>query len=302
MWYSDKGRYWLTIRQFGRQQQNDKFINMAMKKYFKKILARVGYNIIKVPRSSDNVLKSRLSKHLHKGYFYEDNAFEAIQVVSSHTMLTYDPLVTLFEQVIYCELNNIEGDLVECGVWKGGASGVMALANIKYGKQRRNLHLFDSFQEICQPDEEHDDIKLIEEVKLLGNKKEFDKTLQPLTGIYDQFGGPGTLDENKKLLETTIRYPSMYLHYHVGWFQDTVPVDSAGINKIAILRLDGDWYGSTKVCLDHLYDKVVKGGIVIVDDYGYNTGCKKAVDNFLLEKNAHPLLNYTGDYCLYFIK
>ena len=273
-----------------------------MKKTLKKILAKFGYNIIKVPGGYGNVLKNRLSSYLNKGYFYEGEAFEAMQVVSSNTMLTYEPLITLFEQVVYCEKNNIEGDFVECGTWKGGATGMMALANLKYGKQRRQLHLFDAFQEICQPDEEHDDKQLVKEVKSLSKVKNFGEKLQPLTGVYDQFGGAGTLEENKKLLESTIQYPSDCLHYHVGWFQDTLPADAQEIDKIAILRLDGDWHASTKVCLDHLYDKVVKNGIIIIDDYGYNTGCKKAVDDFLAERKAFPIINYVSGSCRYFFK
>ena len=236
------------------------------------------------------------------GYAYEDEAFEAMQVVSSNTMLPYEPLVTLFEQVVYCDKNNIEGDFVECGTWKGGATGMMALATLKYGSARRHLHLFDAFQEICQPDEEHDDKEIVDEVKKLVKTKHFEEDLKPLTGVYDQFGGPGTLTENKKLLEQVIGYPADHLHYHVGWFQDTVPSDAGSIPKIAILRLDGDWYQSTKVCLDHLYDKVVKNGIVIIDDYGYNTGCKKAVDEFLAGKGTYPILNYVNNTCRYFIK
>lgn len=265
-------------------------------------MAFFGFNIVKVPRPSGNALKTRLSKHLHKGYVYEDDAFAAMQVVSSNTMLTYEPLVTLYEQVIYCEQNNLEGDFVECGTWKGGAIGMMALANLKFGKHRRHLHLFDAFEEICQPDENFDDKALVSEVKKLTGTKAFEEKLAPLKGIYNQFGGPGTLEINKKLLEETIQYPKELLHYHVGWFQDTIPADAAAIEKIAVLRLDGDWYASTKVCLDHLYDKVVFGGVVIIDDYGYNTGCKKAVDDFLQAKNCHPVLNYVNDSCRYFLK
>ena len=275
---------------------------MSLKVKVKKILARFGYNIIAVPRHNSNLLKNRLSKNLQLGFVYEDEAFKAIQVVSSNTMVTYEPLVTLFEQVIYCEKNNIEGDFVECGTWKGGATGMMALANLQYGTARRHLHLFDAFQEICQPDEEHDDKEIVKEVKKLGKIKQFEAELKPITGLYDQYGGPGTLIENKKLLESTIGYPADYLHYHVGWFQDTLPADAKDIKKIAILRLDGDWYQSTKVCLDHLYDKVLSNGIIIIDDYGYNTGCKKAVDELLAAKKTFPLINFVTKTCCYFFK
>lgn len=275
---------------------------MILKNWIKRWLAKLGLNIIRVPRSTGNVLKDRLSRNLRIGYVYEDEAFDAMQIISSNTMLPYEPLVTLFEQVIYCDKNNIEGDFVECGTWKGGATGMMALATLKYGSVRRHLHLFDAFREICQPDEEHDNKEIVDEVKKLVKAKHFEGDLKPLTGVYDQFGGPGTLSENKKLLEQVIGYPADHLHYHVGWFQDTVPAAAGSISKIAILRLDGDWYQSTKVCLDFLYNKVVKNGIVIIDDYGYNTGCKKAVDEFLAAKNTFPVLNYINNTCRYFIK
>lgn len=275
---------------------------MTLKNWINKSLAMIGFNIIRVPRSNDNILKGRLSANLNMGYVYEKEAFEAMQVISSNTMLPYEPLVTLFEQVVYCDKNNIEGDFVECGTWKGGATGMMALATLKYGSSRRNLHLFDAFQEICQPDEEHDSKEIIDEIKRLVKIKHFGEDLKPLAGVYDQFGGPGTLSENKKLLEQVIGYPVDHLHYHIGWFQDTVPVDAGNISKIAILRLDGDWYQSTKVCLDHLYDKVVKSGIVIIDDYGYNIGCKEAVDEFFSERKIAPILNYINSTCRYFIK
>ena len=273
----------------------------SLKSEVKKIMGYFGFNIIKVPRSTGNILKDRLSKYQNKGFFYEKEAFEAIKIISSNTMLTYETLVTLFEQVVYCEKNKIEGDFVECGTWKGGAIGLMALANLQFGKERRRLHLFDAFEEICQPDEEHDDEKLIAEVKKLTKIKNFGNKLIPLKGIYDQFGGPGTLQENKNLLEKNINYPNQFLNYHVGWFQETVPQDANQINEIAILRLDGDWYESTKICLDYLFDKVVDNGLVIIDDYGYSTGCKKAVDNFLESRKLYPILIYVSSTCRYFI-
>ena len=273
-----------------------------IKRQLKKILAWFGINIIRIERTKGNILKNRLSRHRHIGFQHEDEAFGAVQIVSSNTMLPYEPLVTLYEQVIYCEQNNIAGDFVECGTWKGGATGMMAIANLKHGYKRRHLHLFDAFTEICQPDETHDDKKLVAEVKKIANIHSFDNKLQPLKGVYDQFGGPGTLEENKFLLEKKILYPSGCLHYHIGWFQDTVPRDASQIAEIALLRLDGDWYESTKVCLEHLYPKVPKGGVIVIDDYGYNIGCKKAVDEFLKQQMHYPILNYINNSCRYFIK
>lgn len=237
------------------------------------------------------------------GYDLESEANEGIALVRKNTMLPYVNLLTLYEQVVYCENNGIEGDFVECGVWKGGATGLMAYTNLKKGKKRRDIHLFDAFTEICAPDAEVDGDRAVEEIKTaLGTKAKVSGELQPMTGLYDRFGGPGTIEDNKTLLEEVIRYPKEKIHYHVGWFQDTMPEASKQIGKIAILRLDGDWYASTKICLDYLYDKVVDGGFIIIDDYGAYDGCKKAVDEFLANRNINVFINYSSESCRYWIK
>ena len=71
---------------------------------------------------------------------------------------------------------------------------------------------------------------------------------------------------------------------HKGWFQETIPVAAPSIGPLAVLRIDGDWYESTRVCLAGLYDNVVDGGFVIIDDYGTFVGCAKAVDEFLHDR------------------
>jgi hypothetical protein len=82
----------------------------------------------------------------------------------------------------------------------------------------------------------------------------------------------------------------------------TLPNDADEVGEIAILRLDGDWYASTRVCLEHLYDKVVRGGFIIVDDYGCYEGCKKAVDEFMKTKSIQAYLNFIDDTGRYWIK
>ncbi len=178
----------------------------------------------------------------------------------------------------------------------------MALTNLKYGARRRHIHLFDAFEEICEPDEAVDGEKAIRETKMWAKHPEFEGKLKPLVGFYDNRGGPGTLDENRHLLEDVIGYDWKYLHYHKGWFQNTVPAKAEEIKQIAILRLDGDWYASTKVCMDFLFEKVVEGGFVIIDDYGAYEGCKKAVDEFLQAKGLSPFLHHVNKDIRYLVK
>ncbi|MDP4285616.1 MAG: TylF/MycF/NovP-related O-methyltransferase [Bacteroidota bacterium] len=268
-----------------------------MKKLINFFFKKIGYRL------------TRIEKHisisnLFDGYDYATEGTKAIEICRTHSMMPKVNLQTLFEQAVYCEKNGIAGDFVECGVWKGGAVGVMAIANMKFGKQRRNLHLFDAFDDLCEPDPQIDGKKALSDMKRLAHIKESELTgaLKPVKGVYDSYGGHGTINICNNLLVNDIGYNRENIIYHQGWFQDTLPKDADKINKIAILRLDGDWYESIKVCLEYLFDKVEKGGIIVIDDYGYYEGCTKAVDEFLLKRNIKTFLSYSNIGCRYFVK
>jgi O-methyltransferase len=270
-----------------------------MKRVVKKMLNAMGFDIVRY--------QSRLGKNLgleeRLGFEFEEEAAACIPIIRHNTMLSKRRLVTLYQQVAYCEKYGIPGAFVECGVWKGGAMGMMALANMQKGRSRRHLHLFDAFQEICEPDATVDGERALREVKQFTGRSGHDKgELQPLTGIYNFMGGPGTLEENRQLLEKTIGYPVELIHYHVGWFQETLPAIHETICPIAILRLDGDWYASTKICLAYLFKNVVRGGIVIIDDYGTYEGCRRAVDEFMNTENVQAYLGSIDSDCRYFVK
>lgn len=270
-----------------------------MKSVITRIVNAAGFDLVRrrPPREANLNIDEVL------GYELEAEATGCIHIVRNNTMLSKRRLVTLYQQVAYCERYELPGAFVECGVWKGGAAGMMALANMQTGKVRRHLHLFDAFKEICEPDAAVDGEKALREVRQFTGRSGHDKgVLQPLTGIYDFMGGPGTLEENRKLLEKTISYPAELLHYHVGWFQETLPTVNETIGPIAILRLDGDWYASTKTCLEYLFDKVVRGGIVIIDDYGTYDGCRRAVDEFMKNEGVQVYLAPIDSDCRFFVK
>lgn len=269
-----------------------------MKKLISNFIKGFGFEIKRVKKNTAIIFHKDYDHKI--GYEFEGEANEAIKLVRKNTMLPYTNLVTLYEQVLYCEKNKIEGDFVECGVWKGGAVGLMVLANLKHGSKRRMVHLFDAFEEICAPNEDLDGERAINEVKQILGKNALTKgELKPLKGIYDRFGGPSDLNDCKDLIEKKINYPNEFIAYHKGWFQETVPLKSKNIEKIAILRLDGDWYESTKVCIENLYDKVVPGGFIIFDDYGLYEGCKKAVDEFFDSRDESYYLHYSSWACRY---
>jgi O-methyltransferase len=268
------------------------------KKAVKSLFKTAGYNISKIPAQ-------KINEH-YLGYSLEQEANIFIEMIRYNTMVTYERLVSLYQQVVHCEINDIPGDFIECGVWKGGAVGLMALTNLKYGKERRQIHLFDAFDDICEPDlidGESAMTKAIERGKAaMGESYVPSGRLVPVKGFFDSQGGYGTLEDNINLLEKRIGYDPNFLNYHQGWFQDTLPKDAKNIDKIAILRLDGDWYASTKICLENLFDKVVSGGFIIIDDYACYDGCKIAVDEFLQKNNHKLFLNHVDAECRYIIK
>lgn len=259
------------------------------KRLVKQLFANMGYEVRKKAEGEP-------------GRYDSTEAHKYVEVIRKNTMVAESGLISLFQQTRFCDRYGIPGSFVECGVWKGGACGLMALANLRFGTSRRHIHLFDSFQDICEPDAAVDGERAICEAAEWSREPGTSGHLRPLAGFYDHRGGPGTLEENKELLERKIGYPAEFLHYHVGWFQDTLPKDAEGVGQIAILRLDGDWYASTKICLSHLYKNVVKGGFIVVDDYGAYDGCRKAVDEFL-ESNTKPtFLSFVNKDIRYFIK
>jgi O-methyltransferase len=268
---------------------------LSMKALAKKLISIFGYEITRKPSGKVDY---------SYGFEQEQEAREAIAIVRKNTMVSYKPLITLFQQVRHCEINSINGDYVECGVWKGGAVGLMALANIKYRQKRRDIHIFDIFSDICEPDPAIDGEFTIRQVAELAgvDKRSLKGRLKPVKGVYDSHGGPGTVKIVRKLLEDKIGYDKNFLHYHKGWFQNTLPDVAKEINKIAILRLDADLYASTKICLDYLYEKVVSGGFLIIDDYGTYEGCKRAVDEFREKKGIRSFLNHVNQDCRYWIK
>jgi hypothetical protein len=150
--------------------------------------------------------------------------------------------------------------------------------SFKTRDELRDVHLFDCFDDICQPDLKVDGDRAIREV----GGAEFAKgELLPVKGFYKNHGGTGNEIKVNSLIVDEIGFPSDHVVIHKGWFQDTLPAARDHIKQIALLRLDGDWYASTKVCLENLYEQVVRGGVIIVDDYECYEGCKKAVDEFL---------------------
>jgi O-methyltransferase len=211
-------------------------------------------------------------------------------------MLPIVRLLDAYEATLTINREGIPGDIVECGVWNGGCIGLMALANKANPGPPRSIQLFDSFEGLPQPS--------VEDVDVLESFLDH----HPTEGLHDDSTSLEAIgacvgsskDSVEQFLVRRLGLSPDELHFHVGWFQDTVPRSVTAIKDIGLLRLDGDWYDSTKVCLEGLFDKVVKGGYVIIDDYGTFQGCRKAVDDFFASRGIAPEIHSSDSDCVYF--
>ena len=189
--------------------------------------------------------------------------------VCAHAQQNYASLANAYDLTLLVENNIWEGAVVECGVWRGGCAAVMATV-VEKSKSHRKVWLFDSFEGM--PQATKDDIG--------GDAREL--SCGAMSGNLAPVGkNIASVDEVKALLFTKLCLSEDNISIVKGWFQDTLPLYRTRIGPIALLRIDGDWYESTKVCLECLFDNVVNEGYVIIDDYGFFPGCKKAVNEFL---------------------
>ena len=206
---------------------------------------------------------------------FDAEATAIIRRVRPRTMTAREKVFALVCATRYVVDRGIPGTIVECGVWRGGSMQAVALALQARGVRDRDLHLFDTFEGMSEPTDldRTNDGRLAAE--LLAQR---DRTAK-VWAVAD-------LDDVRTGMEET-GYPAERVHFHRGRVEETVPEQAP--QEIAILRLDTDWYESTRHELEHLYDRLVPGGVLIVDDYGAWQGARQAVDEFL-ERTGAPLL------------
>jgi hypothetical protein len=195
-------------------------------------------------------------------------------ITEDRTMISKARLYNLYN---LCKSNLPLGDFVECGVAKGGC-----LAFLTWLSKERSVWGFDSFEEMPE---------LTDEDENCGSE---------WVG-YNCSGAKG----EEEAIETFRRFSVSMKNVKIvkGWFENTLQNYRSSIKSIAILRLDNDWYKSTKYCLETLYDLVPKGGIIIIDDYHTFTGCYKAVNEFReLQNITTPIITTEKGSEAYWIK
>lgn len=137
---------------------------------------------------------------------------EISEIIKGKTMLSKKAQINIIELTKYIVNNSINGDFVECGVWKGGSVALMAYS-LKTNNQIRNLHLFDAFDDICEPDANIDGVRAIKDVGGINFAK---GELKPIKGVYDSMGGAGNYDEVLDLIKNKIMYPENYINLYKG--------------------------------------------------------------------------------------
>ncbi len=221
---------------------------------------------------------------------YSEFEIATILETKSLTMLPHERIVSLIRSIDYIVKNNIPGDIVECGVWRGGSMLSVAIALNKNGDLSRDLYLYDTFEyfkDIATSDND------IDYKGASGNEELKNLNSQPYF----------TTDVSKDDVIGTIissGYPIRKIVCVKGKVEVTIPGTVPG--KIALLRLDTDMYSSTKHELEHLYPLLSDNGVLIIDDYGHWGGVKQAVDEYFKTNNIHIFMHRDDYSCRTIIK
>lgn len=207
---------------------------------------------------------------------------DIINACQPFTMTSPERLSSLISAVRYVEARGIKGAIVECGVWKGGSCLAIAKTLQSLGVTNRDIYLYDTYEGMSEPTEYDREAATGSDAASMlsgADKSETVWAYSPIEEVRRNISGSG--------------YPSNRIHFVKGKVEDTIPATMP--SSIAILRLDTDWYESTKHELTHLYPALEPAGVLIIDDYGHWDGARKAVDEYFM---PNPVLlnriDYTG--------
>lgn len=243
-----------------------------MKTFIKKALNRFGFDVIPYVSPSDSELQAFPD--------LSDEERRIVAAVRPFTMTSIERIVCLINAVTYITDNKIAGDIAECGVWRGGSMMTVALTLLARGDTSRRLYLYDTYEGMSEP-------------------TEFDKSLdgisaeKQMTGANEKWCYASIEDVQQNIFSTG--YPKENIFLVKGKVEDTIPQTLPA--NLSLLRLDTDWYESTKHELTHLFPLLAAEGVLVIDDYGHWQGARKAVDEYFAEHNRKIYLHridYTG--------
>ena len=207
--------------------------------------------------------------------------------IREYTMTGMERGYGLYQAVRYLEARGVKGDFVECGVWKGGSCMLMMRTLQQLGRERR-VWLYDTYSGMPEPGDED----IIAWNRLPVQKKLEEDVRKGKESFAHWAVGLSRVRANIALTD----YPDTLTRYVPGDVAETVLHEAP--ERIALLRLDTDWYASTLAELEHLYPLLEEGGVLIIDDYGHFEGARRAVDEYFARPGVRPILfsrlDYTG--------
>ncbi len=245
-----------------------------MKRWFRKAFHTLGFDIVRH--------RPRLDQDFPD---VTDRDRRIVERIAGFTMTSLERQLAVIQAVRYLTQYRIAGSIVECGVWRGGSSMAAALTLIDEGDTGRSMYLYDTYEGMTPPK----DVDRNPSGKLA--QTQLDKDPSRTSTVW----AVADLDDVQRNMGST-GYPADKLHYIKGPIENTIP-GAMPEAPIALLRLDTDWYESTKHELEHLYPLLCKGGILIIDDYGHWQGARKAVDEYFASLGQPCFLHridYTG--------
>jgi O-methyltransferase len=208
---------------------------------------------------------------------------EIFRVVSRFTLTGRTRVLYLVRATKYIVENSIPGDFVECGVWRGGSMMAVALTLQRLGDATRKLYLYDTFAGMSQPSEK--------DIRFDGVRA--DQLIETVFKNASAWCYADKEEVRKNLLATG--YPEKKFVLVEGRVEETIP-DTLP-SQICLLRLDTDWYESTRHELTHLYPRLVTNGVLIIDDYGHWLGSKQATDEYFDQLCRRPSLHRVDYSC-----
>jgi O-methyltransferase len=245
---------------------------IVVKQIVRSAVRRLGFDVVRATPAIDSVLSD-----------LDEVSRGIIRQVRPYTLTSLERLAAVVESVRHVVKHRIPGDFVECGVWRGGSSMAAALTLKELGDTSRTLYLYDTFEGMSEPTDKDRLADGTSAATILAADK-------PGTGYWCY----ASLEDVQTNVRTT-GYPDDKIVYVKGRVEDTIPARSP--ERIALLRLDTDWYESTRHELEHLYPRLAHHGVLLIDDYGHWQGARTAVDEYVAKLSAPLFLqrvDYTG--------
>jgi O-methyltransferase len=228
------------------------------------ILRKLGYQLLPAAARAD---------------LYTGELGEVLERVMPYTRASRERVAAAFEAARYVAQRGVPGAIVECGVWRGGCSMAMAFGMLDASVNDREFFLFDTFAGMTEPTADDRKVSGLVAIQEYAARRRDD-------------GGSDwcfAREVEVRAAMAATGYRTERIHLIKGRVEDTIPRNAP--SEIAVLRLDTDWYESTRHELVHLYPRLVPGGILLLDDYGEWLGARRAVDEYFVEHPPQPLLN-----------